>query len=201
MTKCIWIALLLLGSSGVAAQETPALDTFTSPDGAFQFHYPQNYELLVGDRMLRATQGKNLETPVCDFSTALVCVIYPVERAGARLDGAGFSVDAVPGMTSEADCLAYADRSGQKQVQSSATGINGREFRYASTSKKDDGHVQSAELYRAFQNDRCYELHIVVSTTDDSSSVRPSQRSLEQAIAETARDSLRLILSSFAFRQ
>ena len=60
MLKLLSIGLLLLSAVRLMAQIAPALDAFIDPDGAFQFSYPDSYELLVGERILKATQGRNL---------------------------------------------------------------------------------------------------------------------------------------------
>ena len=61
--------------------------------------------------MLRATQSRQPGVSVCDFSTALACVIYPIEaEEDTRFEAAGFSVEAVPGVTVESDCLTYTDQ-------------------------------------------------------------------------------------------
>jgi len=50
----------------------------------------------VGERILKATQGRQSARPVCDFSTAAACVIYPVEsERETKLEAARFSVDAL----------------------------------------------------------------------------------------------------------
>jgi len=205
MMKLFGIGFLLLSSLGALGQGAPALDIFTSPDGTFQFAYPENYERLVGERILKATQGKHLGIPVCDFSTALVCVIYPIERLDTPgLEGGGFSVGIVPGVTNESDCLAYADRRAQAHgqgFQPSSFGINGRVFRYVFAKRTTAGHSQSADLYRTFQKERCYELRIAVSFSGESTAQQPSSsKSLEDAKTDSVRESLKLILSSLVFR-
>ena len=52
-------AVVSLSCLSTLAQGPPALDTFNSPDGTFQFVYPETYELLVGERILKATQGRH----------------------------------------------------------------------------------------------------------------------------------------------
>ena len=205
MLKLRSLGLLLLISVGTLAQRPPALDVFTNPEGAFQFSYPDNYELLVGERILKATQGRHLGYPVCDFSTALVCVIYPIERLDStRVEAVGFSVNAVLGVTAESDCLEYADRfarPGAGQPQLSSFSINGRVFRHASTKKTTAGHAQSSDLYRTFQKDRCFELRIEVSLSDDGIAQQRALPKLpDEAVADSARESFKLILSSVVFR-
>jgi hypothetical protein len=215
MLKLSVICLLLLSSLDALGQQTPSLETFASPDGAFQFLYPESYQLLVGERILKATQGRHAGIPVCDFSTALVCVIYPVERLESpRFEAAGFSVDAVPAVTAEQACLAYTGRvqpARGEQTQPSSFRINGRVFRYVSTRRAAPGHLQSAHLYRTFQKERCYEMRIAVSLSDGSiseesvsgeSAAPPSSssKSPEDPAADNARESLKLILSSVVFK-
>ncbi len=204
------IGALSAGGLKTVAQEPPNLEIFTSPDGAFQFIYPENYQLLVGERILKASQGRHVAIPVCDFATALVCVIYPVEGTdNSRFEAAGFSVDTVRGSNAESECLAYSDRFSRDhgdQFPSSSISINGFVFRYAAIRKIIAGHLQSLYLYRTFQKEHCYELRIAVSLADESGAQQPGERqpssskSAADREAENARGSLQLILSSFAFK-
>lgn len=205
MTKPFWIGLVLLsfGPLSVVAQ-APALEIFSSPDGAFRFVYPKNYRLLVGESMLRATQGRNQGMPVCDFSTAQACVIYPIATDDqTRLEAGGFSVDTVAAITSESECSSYSDqtvRSGDRASQPDTVSINDRVFRHVSTKKTIPRHAQSADLYRTFFDRKCYELRVIVSLSDTVSLQRVARSgSLGDASADDARESLDLILSSFAF--
>jgi hypothetical protein len=204
MLKLLSLGLLLLSSAGAFAQGAPVLDTFTSRNGAFRFSYPDNYELLVGERILKATQGRNLGYPVCEFSTALVCVIYPIERLdNDKIEAAGFSVNAAPGVITDKDCLGWADRiarSSDEYSQPSFTIINGHGFNHFSGKRRMDGHAQSSDLYRTFYKDRCYELRVEISLSQESTAPKQaSSRVQEKAVGDTAREALRLILSSVAF--
>ena len=212
MRKRFFIGALWLSWASIAAiaQGALPLDTFTSPDGAFQFVYPQNYDLLVGERILTGTQGRHPGIPVCDFATAMACVIYPItNEENTRFEAAGFSVHAVPGVTAESECLNYSDQSAKPQLQLAqltSISINGRTFRHLSSKKKVDGHVQAVDLYRTFQRPRCYEFHIEVSLAEESGGQRPASsnspaNSLGDAKADSARESLRLILSTVAFER
>ena len=200
-TLPILVALCL----GARAQDPPSLETFTSPDGVFQFVYPETYELLVGDRILKATQGRQSALPVCDFSTAVACVIYPIEsERETRVEAAGFSV-ATTTATNESDCLAYKDEKARSRVldlSSTSISIRSRSFRRASGTRKIPGHVQSAEFYRTFANQKCYELQIGISSSDDPVQQKDSARSSPGDIrANTAKESLKLILSSVVFEK
>ena len=188
------------------AQSPPSLETFTSPDGVFRFVYPETYELLVGDRILKATQGRQSALPVCDFSTAVACVIYPIEsERETKLEAAGFSVDTIPGATNEPDCLAYTDQVAHSRtldLSQTSISIRSRPFRHASATKKLPGHVQVADFYRTFTREKCYELQIEVSVSDDPAHRKAGvPNSLGDATANTARESLKLILSSVVFEK
>lgn len=188
------------------AQGPPSLETFTSPDGNFQFVYPESYELLVGERLLKTTQGTQSALPVCDFSTAVACVIYPIgSERETKLEAAGFSVDTVAGATNEPDCLAYKDekaRSRTLDLSQTSISIRSRNFRHASGTKKIPGHVQSADVYRTFVKQKCYEFQIEVSVAEDSAHQKASvPNSAGDATANAARESLKLILSSIVFEK
>jgi hypothetical protein len=70
----------------------------------------------VGERILKATQGRQSALPVCDFSTAVACVIYPVEsERETRLEAAGFSVVTLAA-SNESDCFAYKDEKARSRT-------------------------------------------------------------------------------------
>jgi hypothetical protein len=159
----------------------------------------------VGERMLKATQGRQPALPVCDFSTAVACVIYPVEsERETKLEAAGFSVDTAAAAT-ESDCLSYKDeraRARALDLSSTSISIRSRTFRHASGTKKIPGHVQSSEFYRTFANQKCYELQVGVSVSDDPAHQKGSlSSSLGDTTANSARESLKLILSSVVFEK
>jgi len=139
--------LLSFGQLSTIAQ-APALEIFTSPDGAFRFAYPQNYQLAVGDSILRATQGRHLSLPVCNFATALACVIYPLETRDEtrfeqiRFEAGAFSVDTLPNVNDESQCLNYSDQpkpADGEPLQLTSISINDRVFRHVSIRKKTPG--------------------------------------------------------------
>jgi hypothetical protein len=204
MNKLFWIGIFFVtfGQLSTIAQ-APALDIFTSTDGTFRFVYPQNYQLLVGESILRGTQGRHQSISVCNFSTALVCVIYPVEiEAETSFESGGFSVDTLSDVRGESDCLTYADQGKQSDSpQVTSISINDREFRHATVRRKIPGHWQAAEVYRSFVQQKCYELRVSVSLAEGISVRRVVHSgSLGDATADSARESLQLILSSFAFK-
>ena len=201
----IAVLTLSLGWLSSAAEGPPALDTFTSPDGSFQFVYPESYALLVGESILRATQGRNPVMPVCNFATALACVIYPIEEHHeTRLEAAGFSVGTIAGAPSESDCMAYADSAARSRGTDALTSItlHSLNFRRAIAMKRLSGHLQSSEFYRTFRQQKCYELQVAVSMADEPIAHKPSSPgSLGDPQADSARESLRLVLSSTVFEK
>ena len=207
MSKLLPIApILVVLCLSALAQGPTSLETFTSADGVFQFVYPENYELLVGERLLKPTQGRQAALPVCNFSTAVACVIYPIEsERETRLEAAGFSVDTVTSASNEPDCLAYTDQSAHSRtldLSQTSISIRSRTFRHASGTKKIPGHFQAADFYRTFTRQKCYELQIEVSVSDDPGHPTISvPNSLGDATANTARESLKLILSSVVFEK
>ncbi len=206
MLKWFTIALLVAQSfsHGHAFAQATELEIFSSPDGAFQFVYPETYDLLLGERMLRATQGRDVGIPVCDFSSALACVIYPIESVqDPHFEAAGFSVRALAG-TNESDCLTYADQpepSPDQHLEVTSVAINNRVFRHTSVRKSISGHTQAIDFYRTFGSDKCFQLQIAVSFPASGPKPAPKSSSLGDVKADSARESLRLILSSVIFQQ
>lgn len=206
MSKLLVVGVLWLIFGALSAgQGAPALDTFTSSDGRFQFVYPQTYELLVGERILKATQGRRQAISVCDILTAIACVIYPIgPEEDMRFEAAGFSAGTVPSVANESDCLTYADqlrREDSDVLQPTSIAINDHVFRHAFNRKRMPGHVQAADFYRTFKNGKCYELRIQISLADDAPAPPSRSNSLGDPSADKARESLRLILSSVVFER
>jgi hypothetical protein len=151
---------------------------------------------------LKATQTPQSALPVCDFSTAVACVIYPTQsERETKLEAAGFSVDTVAGAT-EPDCLAYTDQAAHSRnlnLSQTSISIRSRTFRHATSTKAIAGHLQQADFYRAFARQKCYELQIEVSVADDPAHQKSSVPG--DSMVNTARESLKLILSSVVFEK
>ncbi len=194
------LVLTCISLAGSAFAQAPALDTFTSPDGTFHFAYPQNYELLVGDRILHATQSRHAGVSICDFGRSLACVMYPIDGPEKTwFEWAGFAVNAVPGTSSESECLQFAEtEASSEQTHPARVTINSQSFLYVSNRIRKPGQLQVTDSYRAFSQGRCYELKIAVAVTEGLSAHSSNgSPDLADASAERARESLRLILSSF----
>lgn len=204
MQRVVAIGLLLLTPFVGVGQSPSSLETYASPDRSFQFLYPDTYELLDGDRIAKATQGRNVTFPVCSSLTALACVIYPFERLGnSNFEAAAFSVNRIRTVTTASDCEGYADLAApprNARLRATPSVIHGHLFLAASDKASVVGHSQSAYLYRSFQKEGCYELRIAISVSDiPLVPPSPDWKAFTGVDADRVRDKLKLILSSFDF--
>lgn len=194
------LLFMLLGSLYAAGQNPPSLNLYASATYHFSFVYPDTYDLLEGEGILKRTQGKHVGIPVCDLLTALACVIYPADNLqDPSFEAAAFSVNDISKGATEQDCLGFADqlpRPGGEQLATEPVRLNGQLFRYASTTTTLAGHAQFAQRYRSFHNGRCYELRIAISFSDVAPALSPSEKVLDHEDAKKTHRSLKLILSS-----
>ena len=202
MAKLSALLFLLLGSLYSFGQTPPSLDLYASGDNSFAFAYPDTYDLLEGDGILKRTQGKHAGIPGCDFLTAFACVVFPSDNLeNSRFEAAAFSVNGIP-ETTERSCVGFADqlpRPHGEHLAIESVFLNGQLFRYASTTTTTPGHFQSARRYRSFHRGRCYELRIAISLSDVAPSPSPAKNVPEDKDAERALHSLERVLSSFVF--
>jgi len=197
------LLFLLLGALHAVGQNPPSLDLYTSATNHFSFAYPDTYDLLQGEGILKRTQGKHVGIPVCDLLAAIACVIYPGDNLqDSNFEAAAFSVNDITKAATEQDCLGFADQlpsPGSEHLATEAVRLNGQLFRYASTTTTLTGHSQFAQRYRSFHKDRCYELRIAISLSDVAPALSPPEKALEIGDARKAHRSLELVLSSFVF--
>jgi len=203
MAKLSALLFLLLGSWYGFGQNPPSLDLYTSGDNSFSFAYPDTYDLLEGEGLLKRTQGKHAGIPVCDMLTAFACIVYPSDNfEGSRIEAAAFSVNSIFEGTSEHNCVGFADQLPRPHGEHLAIEpvlLNGQLFRHASTTTTLAGHSQSAQRYRSFHKGRCYELRIAISLADVVPSPSPAKNVPESKDAERVLHSLERVLSSFVF--
>ena len=194
------LLFMLLGPLYAAGQNPPSLNLYTSATYHFSFVYPDTYDLLEGEGILKRTQGKHVGIPVCDLLTAVACIIYPADNLqDLSFEAAAFSVNDISKGTTEQDCLGFADQSprpGSEQLATEPVRLNGQPFRYASTTTTLAGHAQFAQRYRSFHNGLCYELRIAISFSGAALALSPSEKVLDHEDARKARRLLELILSS-----
>jgi len=201
-TLLLLLLLLLLGSLCSFGQSPPDLDFYVSKDNSFSFAYPDTYDLLEGEGILKRTQGAHVGISVCDFLTAYACIVYPNDNLEhSTFEAAAFSVNGIV-VTSEHSCLEFADqlpRAHGEHLAIESIHLNGQLFRHTSTKTTATGHSQSTQRYRSFHKGQCYELRIAVSLSDVALSPSASKEVSVNKDAEKALRSLERVLSSFVF--
>jgi hypothetical protein len=205
MKKLAALAFLALSlpisAFGQTARKTSA---FTSPDGAFRFVYPSNFQ--------SCTKGKtdqcriSVIIPVCG-TDALVCVLYPSEAfKGTSTSGVGFQVREIldngyPPTTADA-CVTPQGGTYSENFLISAEHpvevIDGVSFIHGINGSAAGGSSSGTELYRAFQQSRCFELSISSSGANPNSSDAP-MRTLTPAQQRKIDQTMSDILHSFRF--
>ena len=152
--------------------------TFTSPDGVFQFQYSEPLVLCTVPegheedpykvRTQRAWEPRELCTcfhPICDdpaVSDSLACIAHPDFRAA-------FLAAVVPDAKSEKSCLA-GSKNWWRTRKPQSRKINGVRFRLFHISDASAGRGMHGEIYRVFHQAKCYELGIqeAYSTGEES---------------------------------
>ena len=140
-----------------------AKKTYTSPDGDFQFQYP--------DWLVDCAQHSGEESwscvssmPICSgMRTATgatpVCFAYPSKRLGkgTNFEGAAFVVDKFRDAHDESTCITITEAEGTKTHTERINGVN---FTVAEADGVAGGHAAESKVYRTFRNKTCYELDI-----------------------------------------
>jgi hypothetical protein len=205
------IVLAVLGFCGLClnlfAQRD--LQTFTSPDGSFQFKY---WHRLIRCTLNQENNGSPVDqlaidactsqAPMCNrdsSSSTFACFAFPKDKFKKKptFMAATFFVSEIGGATTTESCLA-----GSKywlNARTENTEINAATFRHFSISDAWLGGGQWGEIYRAFHNGKCYELGIQQAHTS-SGGFDPGtiQTFTKQDQAEVDRR-LRQVLHSFRF--
>lgn len=174
------LALCLCGLSILLSAQTK-LQTFTSPDGMFQFNH--------SNLLLRCTEQRHEEgsagwwvpadsceafTPVCDDngrqgnSSTLVCFAYPKTRFKdyPTFEAATFSVSDIKSAVTEKKCLGgEPDWVIDPRGSGKTVNINDVRFKLFETDGVATGHGLDGHVYRTFHRNRCYELSIRIAST------------------------------------
>lgn len=178
----------------------PTPRTFKSPDGSFQFTYPNSYAVYTGDEAEDA--GRRLSyIAVCE--NALVCVVYPESKyKGTNFEAASFQVREVDDAKSAKACLTprvSAPNASDFSVDSEKPKrtIDGVLFLHGVRGEGGLGHSMSTDIYRAFHNGSCYELSVNLAVTSfgafDPGTIQ------EFKDASRVRDELLKVADSFRF--
>lgn len=205
------VVTALLMASPVLAQESQR-QTFTSPDGAYQFKYPEEplirceldetaHEESYKTRSFRPWKPEICSTyiPICDdtsISDTVACLVNPSvmydAESGSRL--AAFFVAVVPEATSEKACLAGSKNWAAPRKKAQSATINGIHFRLFHIADNAAGHGMVGEIYRVFHHAKCYELGIqeTFQTVESTGPITAGEGSPAQAPLIT-------VLHSFSF--
>jgi len=178
--KTFFAAWLILLAAPAWTQDTGKkqapkdLQTFTSPDGTFQFAYAA---LLIRCELQKNAAGfswipeRNCSAyhPVCDAETGpditpIACIAYPKNNFTdtEAFQAATFSVETVNGVTSAEKCLAGPESGlfeSRDPVQIHGVSFAVFEFSEGGMNKAVAGHI-----YRAFHRGNCYQLGINAAT-------------------------------------
>jgi hypothetical protein len=146
------------------------LQIFTSPDGAIQFkHSPALTHCTQrpkkpGENVSWVEAACSSQGDLCDddatSGTTIACLAYPEDKFKDKpaFVAAVFFVGLVPAATTQKSCLEGSQVWLVNDAQ--ATKINGVNARLFHTSDAWLSGGESGEIYRVFQNNKCYELGI-----------------------------------------
>ena len=184
------------------------LQTFTSPDSAFQFKYSPAL-IHCTQRPFRNGQLGWIEDScssqgdICDNDAAtgvnFVCLAYPKDKLKDKpgFIAAVFFVRSDPDATTQKTCLERSEN--WSAGDAVATKINGISAKLFHTTDGWAGGADSGEIYRVFHGNKCYELGIVEG---DSNEGKFDPGTFEEYTAHDAakvRASLKQPLNSFRF--
>jgi hypothetical protein len=180
-------------------QHASARKTYTSPDGEFQFQYP-DWFIDCAEQSGEESWSCASYMPICSgtrTSTGAtpVCVAYPRKRVGEgnNFGGAAFVVDKFKDAHDESTCLNITEAEGTK---SHIERINGASFTVAETDGVAMGHSLDGKIYRAFRNQTCYELDINIAAFNPEYYDPPRPKYFNQA---PVRKALQQVLATFKF--
>jgi hypothetical protein len=221
------ISCLCFCGLSIALYAQSALQTFTSPDGAFQFKYsavlvrctPKEGQLdfWVPDGQLDVPNGC-----ICDDhqgSAIIVCFTHP--GRSEHFLGAFFVAEVQPGECMEhwpnttcrplpikrKDCLAgssnwWSPETPQSTTRGQNTRIDSVRAKLFRVSGGGLGHFESSDIYRVFHGKRCYEL-VIQDTGISLGAFDPEEaEEIEKAAKEDDKDYGQLLsqaLHSFRF--
>lgn len=162
VTALTFLALsLLISAFGQTARKT---STFTSPDGAFRFQYPSDFQLCAKGKIDDCMRSTII--PVCE-TDALVCILHPSKAfEGTSTSGVGFQVREVlyngyPPPTADQCVTPKGDEYSENfyiSAEHPVEAINGVSFLHGINGSAAGGNSSFTDLYRAFRKKRCFEL-------------------------------------------
>lgn len=171
------VAFFLCGLAATLSAQT-TLQTFTSPDGMFQFKYS---DLLVRcseeehqDWLWIPLDSCNAYNAVCDDhgsqgSTTVVCLAYPKAKFKDHptFEAAAFSVAEIKEARREDECLnGSPDWVIHPRGSRKTASINHVKFKVFETSDAGMSHYLNGQVYRNFHRNKCYELSVRMASTN-----------------------------------
>ncbi len=213
--RSVVAACMLVLSSMVCAQSVAGkkevqsqipLKTFTNPDGAFQFNYPEILIVCQQQTQGARVPAKNCSAyhPVCDAETpekhtGIACLAYPKNKFTDTdaFEAATFSVEVLDRSVTEQDCLAKPpDELFEQRARLRIHGVSFAVFEFGEGGMNQSvgGHV-----YRAFHGGKCYQLGINAATANADVFDPPARELTKEDWAqvngalEQARDSFRFL--------
>lgn len=183
------LTVVVLVASSLAQIRPAVSQIFESPDGAFQFRFPESsvlcqpqYEqptrdsVQVSDRAGPQLTGWVPEScsaymDICPMSVTttssgtlhpevIACIAYPNSKfEGTNFGGAAFSVSEVADATTKTACLQF-DELTTDPKKAHWQSIGGAKFRANSGAEAGLGHAMSEDVYLTFHNAKCYDVEI-----------------------------------------
>ena len=206
-----WLAIAGVVFAQKAASPTAsALKVYTSPDAAFRFTYPG---LLIhcekrpqGAGYVWVQKECAAYFPACDETLSLelskkkatVCLAYPRNQHtnSDTFEAATFSVAQIEEARDRSSCtLPKLDQIDRKKPGAK---IGGVEFSAFETGEGGMNQGVTAEIYRTFHADKCYELTIAVVTAN-AGAFDPPARELTKADWDEVNHRLDQARDSFHF--
>ena len=152
------LAIGLLTGAATVWAGTPQWFTYRSADYGFAINYPASMT-MYRDRPVKAPEHSMF--PVCDW--AIVCFQYNGNAFHKTpIQSAGVSVNVLRDDKTETDC----DRIETNSPAIETVTINGTLFHYADTGEGGLGSSRSVTAYRAFYQNVCFEVALVVAQSN-----------------------------------
>jgi len=208
-TIAVLVAVTSVAWCTDAHQRAPAHEsaTFIAPDHTFRFSYPTGFEVCTKGNIQPCVTSM---IPACD-PDALVCAVYPVKQFGeTNLNAAAFQVREIfasgEQMTADICATPYPRDHGSPgqypdfliSAKNPVEVIGGVQFIHGARDGVATGSSIDTELYRAFHNQRCFELSVSQTGTNPNLS-DPATKTLTLAQQKTLVLTLSHILHSFRF--
>ncbi len=200
MTKTL-LAMCFCAICCALSAQTSA-QTFTSPDGVFQFtHSSILIPCTVKNGSWVPADACSSQGGLCDdvsSSETIVCFAYPKDKFIEKpaFGGAAFFVEEIRDSRTAKKCLTGED---WLVHRTESTTINGVPFKVFHISDAWAGGSQSGDIYRAFHGNICYELGIQQVGVSTGSLDPGTFQEFSKKDAEEVRLSLDQALRSFRF--